>query len=150
MKKIITWEDFSNSELEKKYLPESGEGKSLASQAVTAVSKLVYKWFNDGDVYDNRFALPGWANDLSSYANWIEKYIPNTSHILRKITEITNEEEYVSEILYPLYTYIFDENFLPYFENQPKESSIYDYDYDGFYRWEEECWEDDEDDYDFI
>ena len=148
MKKIITWKDFSNSELEKKYLPESGEGNSLASQAVTAVSKLVYKWFNDGDVYDNRFALPGWANDLSSYANWIEKHIPNTSLILRKITEITNEEEYVSEILYPLYTYIFDENYLSCFENKPKEGSIYDC--DGFYRYEEECWEDDEDDYDFI
>lgn len=52
MKKIITWKDFSSSELEKKYLPENGEGNSLASQAVTAVSKLVYKWFNDGDVYD--------------------------------------------------------------------------------------------------
>ena len=148
MKKIITWKDFSNSELEKKYLPENGEGNSLASQAVTAISKLVYKWFNDGDVYDNTYTLSGWANDLSSYANWIEKHIPNTSHILRKITEITNEEEYVSEILYPLYTYIFDENFLPYFENQPKEGSIYDC--DGFYRWEEERWEDDEDDSNFI
>lgn len=148
MKKIITWKDFSNEKLENKYLPESGEGETKASQVVTAVIKLVYKWFNDGDVYDNTYALSGWANDLSNYANWIEKYIPNASYILRKITEITTEDEYVSETLFPLYTYIFNENILSYFENQPKEGSIYDC--DGFYHWEEECWEDDEDDYDFI
>ena len=79
MKKIITWERFFQIELNIYQKVE----KSLA-QAVTAVSKLVYKWFNDGDVYDNRFALPGWANDLSSYANWIEKYIPNTFTFLEK------------------------------------------------------------------
>lgn len=140
MKKIITWKDFSNEKLENKYLPESGEGETKASQVVTAVIKLVYKWFNDGDVYDNTYALSGWANDLSNYANWIEKYIPNTSHILRKITEITTEDEYVSEILFPLFNYIFDENILSYFENQPKEGSIYDC--NGLYQYAKEGIED--------
>ena len=36
-----------------KYMPDIGEGDSLASQMVTAVNKLIYKWYNDGDVYDN-------------------------------------------------------------------------------------------------
>ena len=54
----------------------------MASQLVTAVNKLVYKWYNDGDVYDNIHSLDNWANDLSSYANWPYKYIPESSDIL--------------------------------------------------------------------
>lgn len=34
------------------YLPSRGEGDTMASQIVTAICKLVYKWFNDGDVYE--------------------------------------------------------------------------------------------------
>ena len=40
-----------------KYLPNRGDGDSRGTQAATAISKLVYKWFNDGDVFDNTFGL---------------------------------------------------------------------------------------------
>lgn len=39
------------------YLPDRGEGKTKATQIVTAVNKLIYKWFNDGDVYDNTYHM---------------------------------------------------------------------------------------------
>lgn len=54
-----------------KYLPNRGDGDSRGTQAATAISKLVYKWFNDGDVFDNTFGLEGWANDISGSANWL-------------------------------------------------------------------------------
>ena len=54
-----------------KYLPTKGEGETKATQIVTAINKLIYKWYNDGDVFDNTYHLEGWANDLSDYANWL-------------------------------------------------------------------------------
>ena len=57
------------------YLPSRGEGDTMASQIVTAINKLIYKWFNDGDVYDNSYFIQGWCNDISSYANWLYEYI---------------------------------------------------------------------------
>ena len=57
-----------------KYLPVYSEGETKATQIVTAVNKLVYKYYNDGDVFDNTRYLSGWANDLSDYANWLYKY----------------------------------------------------------------------------
>ena len=66
----VNWGSFNKFEdIIHKYMPAMGEGETLASQAVTAINKLIYKWYNDGDVYDNRYSLQGWANDLSSYAN---------------------------------------------------------------------------------
>lgn len=76
-------------DVNKKWLPDVGEGDNAGTQAVTAVNKLVYKWYNDGDVYDNTHryegGMVGWANDLSSYANWLYSYIPNTQKMLKKI-----------------------------------------------------------------
>ena len=46
-------------ELNKKYLPERGEGETKATQIVTALNKLIYKWYNDGDVFDNTYHLEG-------------------------------------------------------------------------------------------
>ena len=39
------------------YLPSRGEGDTMAEQIVTAINKLIYRWFNDGDVYDNSYTI---------------------------------------------------------------------------------------------
>lgn len=66
----VNWNYFDKFEaITVKYMPDYGEGETIASQAVTAVNKLIYKWYNDGDVFDNTKYLEGWWNDLSSYAN---------------------------------------------------------------------------------
>ena len=79
-----------------KYMPARGEGESKASQVVTAVSKLVYKWYNDGDVYDNvNSPMVGWANDLSSYANWLYKNCEaQCGDILCRIKDCFTNEDY--------------------------------------------------------
>ena len=72
----VDWSYFNQyEELINVYMPIQGEGDTMATQAVTAVNKLIYKWYNDGDVYDNTYQMNGWANDLSSYANWLCKYL---------------------------------------------------------------------------
>ena len=71
----VDWEYFDRyKELTNKYLPDIGEGETMATQIVTAVIKLIYKWYNDGDVYDNQGTLKGWCNDVSTFANWLYKY----------------------------------------------------------------------------
>lgn len=108
------------------YLPATGEGDSLATQIVTAVNKLIYKWYNDGDVYDNRYILQGWANDLSDYANWLYKYTP-AADILSRISEVYTESEY-EDLLQDVADMLLDENWLRQWEDAPKAGSIYNCD----------------------
>ena len=79
-------------ELIEKYLPPRGDGDNQATQAVTALCKLTYKWFNDGDVYDNHYYLQGWANDISGSANWLYNNIPITQSLLMEIKYIHSEK----------------------------------------------------------
>lgn len=76
-----------------KYMPMRGEGETKASQIVTAVNKLVYKWYNDGDVFDNSYALEGWANDLSDYANWLWEHT-EANEILEGVFKCYNNDNY--------------------------------------------------------
>ena len=134
-------------EIINKYLPDYGEGDTFASQAVTAVNKLIYKWFNDGDVYDNTYHLIGWANDLSSYANWLYHNIERTKYYLNEIKDVLTEEEY-EEILASLADIVLDEDFLIKANEMPTVGSIYDC--DGPFRYsydEEDEYSDDEDDW---
>ncbi len=142
----ITWSSFDEketNELEDKYLPDSGEGDNMATQAVTATSKLIYKYFNDGDVFDNNYYLRDWSNDISSYANWLEAYVDGAGEILRRIEEVETKDEYVEEILYPLYKLIFREDLLEKLEKNPAKDSVYDC--EGPYVIDDD---DDDDDYD--
>lgn len=112
-------------EVNDKYLPDYGEGDTFASQAVTAVNKLIYKWFNDGDVYDNTYHLPGGTNDLSAYANWLLKNVPEVKSILNSIKKVKSEEAY-SDLLAALADTILNENFLSKFEDVEKVGSVYE------------------------
>ena len=105
----MDWSYFSKFDpIVDKYMPSCGEGESMASQMVTAVNKLIYKWYNDGDIFDNTHYLSGWANDLSSYANWLYKYVPKTVPILDSIDDCRNGEEY-EELLVRLADTCFDD-----------------------------------------
>lgn len=126
MRKIISshdWKDFNKfSDILGKYLPASGEGETMASQIAIAVSKLVYKWFNDGDVYDNTHQLTGWANDLSTYANWLYKYAD--AKFLDEIEDAESEGDY-EDILYSLCENLAVPEKLVDWDNKPKVDSVY-------------------------
>lgn len=126
MRKIISshdWNEFDKfSDILDKYLPASGEGETMASQVATAVSKLVYKWFNDGDVYDNTHQMEGWANDLSTYANWLYKYVD--AKFLDEIEDAESESDY-EDILYSLCENLAVPEKLVNWDNKPKVDSVY-------------------------
>lgn len=124
------------------YLPNYGEGDTLASQAVTAVNKLVYKWYNDGDVFDNTHHLEGWANDLSSYANWLYNHT-DRAKMLENIFVISTNSEY-EDLLKELADSILDESWLST-QNKPKEGSIYQC--NGRFKFEEYGFDEEEEDY---
>lgn len=133
-----------------KYLPASGEGDTFATQIVTAVCKLVYKWYNDGDVYDNTHYMHGWCNDLSSYANWLRQYA-GAKYILDNIDEVMNDAEY-EQILADIADSLLDEENLAELNNKDKVGTIYKC--SGPYKFiedwgeeddDEDYWEDEED-----
>ena len=121
----VEWDYFNKfSNITDKYLPVEGEGDTKATQIVTAVNKLVYKWYNDGDVYDNTYYLEGWANDLSSYANWLSTYVKKSRKILQQIRYIVVGSDY-EELLKELADTLLDEQFLAEQEEITKVGSIY-------------------------
>ena len=130
------------------YMPNMGEGETVASQICTAVNKLVYKWYNDGDVFDNTQHLEGWANDLSSYANWLYKYCPQCQNILNRIYDIKTNGEY-EDLLADLTDLLIDVDSLAMVAHKPKEGSIYNCDgpfvYEERNSWDDDDEEDDDD-----
>lgn len=145
----VDWSYYDKEEFSRisyKYLPSIGEGETLATQICTAVSKLVYKWYNDGDVFDNSYYLDGWANDLSSYANWLFTYVPEVQNILREIRNCKSDEAY-EELLKELTDYCFREEFMDNMNRIAKRGSIYDC--DGPFHFEEYLDEDDDYCYDW-
>ena len=138
------WSEFDRYDyIIDKYMPMRGEGTTKATQIVTAVNKLVYKWFNDGDVYDNTGALDGWCNDLSSYANWLRKYGKQGSdYIMEGIYDCYTDGDY-EDLLFDICEWFFDDEYLEEMNNEQLIGSIYDC--DGIFRFEEQCDDDDED-----
>ena len=141
----VDWSAYSNPEikaLEDKYLPNVGQGETMAAQAMTAATKLVYKWYNDGDVFDNRYGIDGWLNDLSSYANWLYYNVASTQDILLRITDLTSDGDY-EDLLYDLVMAL-NKDLLEYLDTQPKVGDIYNC--SGPFKYEEpenDEWDDD-------
>ena len=139
----VNWDYFNKfDEINDVYLPVRGEGDTKATQIVTAVNKLVYKWYNDGDVFDNTGYLTGWANDLSSYANWLyQNTDANVQNILYGVFDC-NESDY-EDLLKELADLLLDEKVLEEYEKEPAVGSIYDC--EGIFKFEE--YEEDEGEY---
>jgi hypothetical protein len=143
----MNWSAFDKFEVvDEKYLPSKGEGENMATQITTAVTKLVYKWFNDGDVYDNTYYMTGWCNDLSSYANWLYKNAAGAAEILEEIRNVMSEEEY-EQLLYNLCELTQTFEYLAEYETKDKVGSVYDCDGPFEFREEQEDYEDEDDDY---
>ena len=130
-----------NKEVINRWLPASGEGDNMATQAATAVAKIIYRWYNDGD--DNTTGLGEGFNDLSSYANWIYAYVPELRNTLKQVFSIYNDSQY-ERILYKIAEY-FDGEVLEELSKSEKVGSIYTE--DGPFKVEEYS-DDEEDDWD--
>lgn len=140
----VQWDYYDKFEtLVDKYVPARGEGETKAMQIVTAVNKLVYKYYNDGDVFDNTKYLEGWANDLSSYANWLyANTTKNVQIILDTVYDCCNDSEY-EDLLQELTDELLKENYLAEQNNLEKVGTIYEC--DGKFKFVE--FDEDEEDY---
>ena len=118
----LTDENSSYSILTDKYLPSEGQGENKASQLVTATNKIIYGWYNNGDT------ISGNGNDLTSYANWIDKYIkePEIRKILKDDFIDYIDTCYLDEIILPLIKFVFREDFLEELAAQEIEDNIYE------------------------
>lgn len=122
------WSDFDKFDVVvNRYMPDYGEGDTMASQMATAVNKLIYKWYNDGDVYDNTYSLEGWTNDLSSYANWIASHDFSAYRILSNICDCNDGNDY-EDLLWNLANITLDETFLEDLAKKEKQGTIYNCD----------------------
>lgn len=144
----VDWSYFDKFEaVEDLYLPACGQGETMATQVCTAVCKLVYKWYNDGDVFDNTGTMTGWCNDLSDEANWLDANT-DCGDILRRIGDCYTDADY-EHLLKDLADYCLCETYLKALDNIPAKGSIYDC--DGVFHFEEqtededEYWEDESD-----
>ena len=138
----MKWWTKEYEELTDKYMPARGEGETLASQTVTAVNKLVYKFYNDGDVFDTVHLST--CNDLSSYGNWLYWHIREAMPILRSVRDAYREEQY-DDLLARLCAAVLKEDLLSKMAGLPKEDSIYYC--DGPFACDDDWDDDDEDDY---
>ena len=131
---MVEWSYYDRfNDITEKYLPAYGEGENMAAQVVTAVNKLVYKWYNDGDVYDNTRFMCGWVNDLSSYANWLAEYT-DQKPLLFGIFQCMGDDDY-ENLLQNLSDNLLNAEKLAEYEKKPKTGSIYKF--DGPFKFEE-------------
>lgn len=138
----VSWNYYDKFQMiMKRYLPLRGEGSTMATQIVTAVNKLVYKWYNDGDVYDNA-CMDGWLNDLSSYANWLAKYVIGARQILDRVYDCHNNAGEYEDILKNLADKLLDTADLEFYNRKPAQGTIYRC--EGSYVFEEREDEEDE------
>lgn len=137
----VDWDYYNKFDaLNKLYLPDEGEGDTMASQIVTAINKLVYKWYNDGDVYDNTHHLEGWGNDLSSYANWLYNHAEGTRTILNSIFDVYDDSDY-EDLLKKLTDLVLNEEYLKKYDKSTI-GSIYEE--EGPFKWRNTSEEDEE------
>lgn len=123
----VNWNYYSQerfTEIDERYLPPMGEGETMATQVVAAVNKLIYKWYNDGDVFDNTGNLSGWCNDLSNYANWLHRYVPIAAQTLEKVHQCWTEEDY-EDLLQEIANKTLNKELLELMEDIPAKGSIY-------------------------
>ena len=135
------------SDVINKYMPPQGQGSTKASQTATAVNRIIYRWYNDGDVYDNNWYYGLYsegADNVTDCANWLYKYTTRrVQQILSSIHFCETDEDY-ENILSDLAEYLLDDDLLIQWEEEPAEGDIYNC--DGPFEFDESFYNDYEED----
>jgi len=72
------------NELEDKYMPACGKSKTLGGEIIRAMSRIIYKYYNDGDTVDRYYS----SQYNHSYAcdDFLCKHVP-AYHSLKNVSE---------------------------------------------------------------
>lgn len=113
------------------YMPDQGEGNSVASQIATAVAKIAYRWFNDGDTVSSSWAVQSGTDEggMSQFANWLFTNIGESRQMFRDWlekfdNESVSDSEY-EDFLYDVCQNLLDPDLLDGYSTEPKRDSIY-------------------------
>ena len=130
------WEDFESfGPVIDKYMPEIGEGETMASQIVTAVNRIGYRWFNDGDTVsgdiDPKGDGPSFSpGEVSQFGNWLDKNVPEASAVFASwidaLESFDCDVAMYNDFLYELFETLLDEKLLEKYQDKPLADSIYD------------------------
>lgn len=75
-------------------MPSQGQGSTMLSQWLVCVNCLIYKWYNDGDMYSNQYGGSS-VNDISWTANWLYNNIgEHYKSVLDMIKRSSGKEDY--------------------------------------------------------
>ena len=76
----FSWDDVDEyAKVLDQYLPDIGEGDTMASQVATAVSRIGYRWFNDGDTI--------WTDECQSCADWLYENIRGADRVISALNK---------------------------------------------------------------
>lgn len=123
----VDWDYFDRFEsLIDTYMLPRGEGETMASQTVTAVNKLIYMYYNNGDIFDNTTGwVQGFCNDITSYANWLYIFVSESREALNGVFKCHSEADYTL-VLKNVADTLLKYDFLEALNEKPKAWSIYD------------------------
>ena len=113
------------------YMPQSGEGDTVASQIATAVAKIAYRWFNDGDTVSSKWMVHDASAEgaVSQYANWLYNNVPESRKIfspwLDKFNHGSVSRNEYENFLYDMCLNLLNPDFLDGYSTEPKRDSIY-------------------------
>lgn len=113
------------------YMPQRGEGETIASQIATAVAKIAYRWFNDGDTVSSAWDVEGASHPggVAQFANWLYKNVDRSRGIFN-IWRKKFEKEFITDsmyedFLYNILSFLLDPDLLDRYVTEPKRDSIY-------------------------
>ena len=127
--------------LHDKLVPSSGKAPTYEGEIVRAVSRIAYRWYNDGDYFFKGYG----TSTAGSSATFLKGTpIPNISTLIQEATRSTKEEKYeaaLEKIMKATLAYI-ESKKGKYSKNPGVDSR------EGRSAWVDDRWRDDDDDED--
>ena len=114
----------------------------MATQATTALDTIINEWYYTKEVYDNRYLKGLEGDDISSYANWLYKYVADnrTRSIMFSIINQRDPDRYEYGLKL-IHDYIMDKKLLAELEKSKTKGSIYNCEGPFSYEHDAECYD---------
>lgn len=144
-------------ELCDKYVPVCGKAKTVGGEIVRAVTRIHYRFYNDGDFAGYGYGVETAGSPCSYLADVLCDDVDDIDKLLRNLTDITPEEHHEKEYTNALYA--LEKEIASYLKKHPEmfekenEDDMWsyepynkdDYDWEERLHWGDDDWGDDDD-----